>query len=225
MVRVNVTDEQVENKIDEALYFWQDYHYDGTERAYMPIQIEQEDVDNKYVTVPEEVIGVNRVIHIGMAQGLSTNLLSLSTQLRLSVIDMFTNYDRSFIPYYMAMSHIHLANLLLSPEPAIEFNRHVDKVYIQTRWGRFNVGEYIVLDVRKVLSSTQMWEDLWLQRYATALVKLQWGQNLSKWTGVQMPGSVTINGKEMKDEAKEEILQLETMLKERLQEPLGIYVG
>ena len=225
VIQINVADRQVENRIDQALSFWRDWHYDATERTFIPIQIRAEDIANKYVPVPDEVVGVYAVVHIGTATGLTNNLLSMQYQMRTSLLDLFNMFDRSMIPYYMAMSHIAFLDNFLSPQPHWEYNKHGDRLYLQTRWDRLTLGEYIVIDARKPINTAQMWQDLWLERYATALIKLQWGNNMSKWTGVQMPGGIAMDGKTLKDEATQEVHDLETQLKQNLSEPLGIVIG
>lgn len=225
VVEVNVADDQVENKIDEALYFWQEYHYSATERAYLPVIITDGDKENGYITMPDTVIGVNRVIHIGTSTGVTQNLLSLNYQVRVALIDLFRHYDRSLVPYYMAMQHIRFLDLILAPQPTINFNRHTDRLYIFTNWSRLNTGEYLLIDTRTILNVAEMWSDLFLQRYATALLKYQWSENMTKWNGVQMPGGVSIDFNDKKAEARDEIERLELMMKQTLQEPLGIYVG
>jgi hypothetical protein len=225
VIRINVADRQVENRIDQALLFWRDWHYDATERTFIPIQIRAEDITNRWVPVPDEVVGVYAVVHIGTTQGITNNLLSLNYQMRVSLLDLFNMFDRSMIPYYMAMAHIAFLDQFLSPQPHWEYNRWGDKLYLQTRWDRLTVGEYIVIDARKPVNTVQIWQDLWLERYTTALIKLQWGNNLSKYTGTTLIGNVQMDGQKIKDEATQEITELETQLKQNLSEPLGIFIG
>jgi len=210
VIEINVDDDQVNDRIDDALEYYRDFHYDGTEEDFYKHTVTQDDIDNEYITLPESVIGVVDILPIGT--GLNTsNLFNLRYQITLNEI-----YDWAhgqFANYTMSMERIALLNELFVGKQLFRFNRHTDKLYIDMSWEeKVTVGEVIVVKCYKTLdpdTDTDVWGDRWLRRYATQLIKRQWGTNLKKFSGMQLPGGVTFNGEQIYQEADEEIKRLE----------------
>jgi hypothetical protein len=210
VIEINVDEDQVQDRIDDALEYYRDFHYDGTEEDFYKHTITQDDIDNEYITLPEEVIGVVDILPIGT--GLNTsNLFNLRYQITLNEI-----YDWAhgqFANYTMSMERIALLNELFVGKQLFRFNRHTDKLYIDMSWKeKVVVGEVIVIKCYKALDpdvDTDVWGDRWLRKYATQLIKRQWGTNLKKFSGMQLPGGLTFNGEQIYNEAEEEIKRLE----------------
>lgn len=209
VIEINVDDDQVEDRIDEALRFYWDYHFDGTEKIYYKYQVTQTDKDNKYITIPENIIGVVNIFDIGSALG-TNNLFNIRYQIALN--DLYTLTSVSMVPYVMAMTHIqNLEQLLVGRQP-IRYNRHTNKLYIDMDWNRVNVGEFLIVEAYEVVDPTtytDAWADRWLLRYAACLIKQQWGTNLKKFDGMKMPGGLTFNGQQIYNEATQERKELE----------------
>lgn len=226
VVDINVDDEQLEDRIDDALQYYRDYHFDGTERYYLAVQITAQDKVNKYLTLPEDVVGVTDVFSMGAAYT-TNNLFNIRYQFFLN--DMYNITTQNITPYVMAMRHIETMQEMFSGKKPLRFNRHMNKVYIDMAWND-NVadGEYVVLDVYRTINPevyTDVWSDLWLQRYTTALFKRQWGENLKKFQGLQMPGGITFNGQQIWDEATQEIKDLESEMINSYSLPVSDMIG
>jgi hypothetical protein len=296
VIDINVDDDQLEDRIDDALQFFEDYHYDGTEKLYMKHQITQADIDRKWIYCPDAVIFVTGVLPFDDSNS-SINMFDLRYQLRLHDLYDFTSV--SYVSYEITMQHIRSLNLLFSGTPQFRFNRKQNKVFLDIDWSRdVAVGEYVIIEcyrslrpdtvtitgtvttntssntvigtstifdqelvendmivingqelqVNEIKSPTEItlmspvsvnvtggqieitgnadvWNDRWLKRYATALIKYQWGSNLSKFAGIQMPGGVTLDGPRIMEEAKEEISKIEEDMYNMTSLPSEIFTG
>jgi hypothetical protein len=209
VIEVNVDDDQIDDRIDEALaYFW-DYHFDGSERIFYKHIITQQDVDNKYITLPENIIGAVRIFNIGDMISQSS-LFDVRYQIALN--DLYQFYRQSMVPYYMNLMQIQFLEQLLVGQQPIRYSKHRDRLQVDMDWSRVNVGNYLIVEAYEVIDPdvyTDAWKDRWLLRYATALIKRQWGINLTKYSGVQLIGGITFNGDKIYSEAVQEIDKLE----------------
>lgn len=153
VIEINVAEEQVEDRIDDALQFFQDYHFDGVERMFMKHRIRQEDIDRRWINVPEAIIGIVSIFPFDNSNA-SVNMFDLRYQLRLHDLYDFTSV--SYVPYTITMQHIRTLNLLFSGTPAIRFNRHLNRLYLDIDWPRdIQLGEYLVVDCyRKLVPDT-----------------------------------------------------------------------
>ena len=209
VVEINVDDDQVDDRIDEALKYFYDYHFDGSEKVYYKHQITEQDKTNKYVTIPENIMGVVNIFDLGSALG-TNNLFNIRYQIALN--DLYTLTSVSMVPYYMAMTHIQFLEQILVGRQPLRYNRHTNKLYIDMDWERVNVGEFLIVEAYEIINPdtfNDAWADRWLLRYATCLIKQQWGQNLKKFDGMKMPGGLTFNGQKIFDEASLEREKLE----------------
>ncbi len=204
VIEINVDDDQVSDRIDEALRYYWDYHFDGSEKTYYKHIITQQDIDNKYITIPENIIGVVNIFDLGSALGLN-NLFNIRYQIALN--DLYTLTSVSMVPYYMAMSHIQFLEQMLIGKQPIRYNRHMNKLYIDMSWDQIATDNYLVVEAYQVVDPdtyTNAWADRWLLRYATCLIKQQWGQNMKKFQGMKLPGGLEFNGQKIYDEATQE---------------------
>lgn len=209
VIEINVDEDQTDDRIDEALkYFW-DYHFDGSEKIYFKYQVTAETITNRYVPMPENVIGVVNLFPIGQALN-TNNLFNIRYQIALN--DLYTLTSVSMVPYYMAMQHIQFLEMMLVGKQPIRYNRHMNRLYIDMDWGIINVNDYIVAEAYQIVDPdvyTKAWGDRWLQLYASCLIKQQWGNNLKKFQGMLLPGGLTFNGQQIYNEATEERQNLE----------------
>ena len=296
VIEINVDDDQVEDRIDDALQFFEDYHYDGTEKLYMKHKITQQDIDRRWIYCPDAVIFVTGVLPFDDSNA-SINMFDLRYQLRLHDLYDFTSV--SYVSYEITMQHIRTLNLLFSGTPQFRFNRKQNKVFLDIDWSRdLAVGEYVIIEcyrsmrpdtvvitgtvttnttsntvigtnttfdqdlvendmivisgqalqVNEIKSPTEItlmnpvsvdvtggqieitgnadvWNDRWLKKYATALIKYQWGSNLSKFAGIQMPGGVTLDGPRIMEEAKAELDKIEEDMYNMTSLPSEIFTG
>lgn len=209
VIEINVDDDQVEDRIDEALLYYADYHFDGAQKMYYRYVVTPTDKTNKYITLPDNVIGAVNLFPIG--QGLNTNNL-FNIRYQIALNDLYTLTSVSMVPYYMALTHVQFLEQMLVGQQPIRYNRHVNRFYIDTDWNIVNPGDSIIVEVYMVVDPnefTKTWGDRWLARYGEALIKQQWGQNLKKFQGMQLPGGLTFNGQQIYNEATEEREALE----------------
>ena len=195
VIEINVDEDQVEDRIDEALRYYWDYHFDGTDKVYYKHQVTEQDKTNKYITVPENIIGAVRVFPIADPMVRSDDLFNIRYQIALN--DLYTLTSVSMVPYYMVMEHLALITEMLVGQQPIRFNRHKNRVYVDMDWGMINVGEFLLIEAYEVVDPadwSQIWSDRWLQNYTTEKIKYQWGSNLTKFVGMSLPGGVQFNG-------------------------------
>lgn len=209
VIEINVDDDQVEDRIDEALKYYWDYHFDGSEKIYYKHVITANNVTDKYITLPENIIGAVRIFNIGDPM-VTNNLFDIRYQIALN--DLYTLTSVSMIPYYMMFQHVQLMEQLLVGQQPIRYNRHTDKLSVDMDWNKVNVGNYLIVEAYQILDPdtyTDAWGDRWLALYATALIKQQWGANLTKFSGLQLPGGVSFNGDKILADASNDIEALE----------------
>lgn len=296
VIQINVDDDQVEDRIDDALAFFNDYHYDGTQQMYLKHQIKQIDIDRRWISCPDAIQFITGILPFDQSNS-SVNMFDLRYQLRLHDLYDFTSV--SYVSYEITMQHIRTLNLLFSGTPQIRFNRKMDKLFLDIDWARdLKVGDWVIIEcyrylspdnitlsgtiqtsntsnnvigsltkfteevhigdevliadetkrVVDILSDTSMnlsssfatsesslkgsvvgypdvWNDRFLKAYATAKIKYQWGSNLSKFAGIQMPGGITLDGPRIMNEALEEMKELEDDAKSTLSMPSEIFIG
>jgi hypothetical protein len=204
VIEINVDDDQVDDRIDEALRYYWDYHFDGSEKTYYKYPVTDTDKTNKYITMPDNIIGVVTLFPIGQALN-TNNLFNIRYQIALN--DLYTLTSVSMVPYYMALTHVQFLEQFLVGQQPLRYNRHNNRLYIDMDWSMLNVGDFIIVEAYQILNPdvyTKAWADRWLARYAECLIKQQWGQNLKKFQGMQMPGGLTFNGQKIYDEATQE---------------------
>jgi len=226
LLEINVADEQIEDCIEIAFSYYYDYHYDATEKIYLAHQVTDQDKVNKYIQIPDEIIGVTSILDVGDSYS-TNNLFNLRYQISLN--DLYSFNTGPFAPYYMAFQNVALAEELFVGKQSLRFNRHINKLYIDMSWDtKVKAGEYIIIEGYKKIDPdtyTDMYNDRWLQRYCTAQIKKQWGENLKKFEGISMPGGITFNGQKIWDEALDELNQLETEMLSSYSLPVSDMVG
>lgn len=209
VIEINVDEDQVQDRIDDALAFYHDYHYDGTERTFLKHQITATDITNNYIAIPSTINSIIDVMPLGNDTS-TNNLFNVKYQITLNDIQNWSGYQMS--NYVMSMERIALMQELLVGKQRLRFSRHTDKMYLDMDWSRVSVGEYVIIECYQAMDPetySQVYGDWWLRKYTTALIKKQWGQNLSKFEGMQLPGGVTFNGQQILSDANEEIAKLE----------------
>ena len=209
VIEINVDEDQVDHRVDEALDYYADYHFDGMEHTYYKQAVTQTDIDNKYITIPENIIGIVDIFDIGDATS-TNNLFNIRYQIALNDLYDLSRYE--LVPYYMNFQNIRMIEEILVGKQRIRYNRHLNQLHVDMNWDRLNVGDFIVMKAYRVIDPdtyTDVWKDRWLLRYASCLIKLQWGSNLTKFEGMQLPGGVQFNGQKIYDDAFSERQQLE----------------
>lgn len=225
VIEINVDEDQIDDRVDEALDYYADYHFDGFEHTYYKHQVTDTDKTNKYITLPDNIIGVVDLFDIGDATS-TNNLFNVRYQIALNDLYDLSRYE--LVPYYMNFQNIRMIEEILVGKQRLRFNRHLNQLHVDMDWNRFNTGDYLVCKAYRVIDPdtyTDVWKDRWLLRYAACLIKLQWGSNLTKFEGMQLPGGVQFNGAKLYDDAFAERQQLEEEIQSNYVYPPEDMVG
>lgn len=185
--------------------------------------------DQQYITIPDNVMGISNLWPIGPGtEGLnSRNIFSVVYQFRLN--DLYNLMSGDMTYYYQTKQYLQTLDMLFPGDRTFRFNRKSDKLYIDFNWyDQLLPGCYIVIELFTYLDPetvTKVYNDYFLKKYATALIKRQWGENLSKMSGIQLPGGVILDGDKIWTRATEEIAKLEDEMQNRFEEPPAFFVG
>jgi len=238
VIEINVDNDQVEDRIDEAVQFYVQYHYDGIRRTYLKYKLTSADktrlkapVPNSesvtqdgvtttwyeaenYLVCPESVVSVINIFPF--SDKANMNLFDVRYQLRLN--DLYDFASTSIINYDMVLRHLDFLDQILVGMKPIRYQQHDNRLYVDMDWTNdLQEDEYLIIECyRKLDPDTfpNVYNDLWLKRYVTAQIKRQWGSNLSKFAGVTMIGGVTLNGEKLFTEAQTEIEKLEKEIRD-----------
>jgi len=226
VIEINIDDEQIEDRIDDAFQFYRDYHYDAVEMVYLKHQITVEDIANLYVPIPDSVVGVSRILPFSdRSDGM--NIFSIRYQILIN--DLYSLMSTNLIYYYQVKQELELINQVLVGTKPVRFNRHMNRLYIDMDWaGDVNVGDYIIVECYRILDPDtyrDVYNDRFLKQYTTALFKRQWGENLKKFSGVQLPGGVTLNADKIYEDALDEINKIEAEMQSRFELPVDMFTG
>lgn len=297
VIEINVDEDQISDRVDDALQMWQEYHFDGVERAYLKkklsgstltipattftvgetieggtsgakakvhkdttttalvyentttaekfeagetitgadsgasttiTSIAKGDIENGYIVVDDSWLGITRLFKFGLIAGArSDGLFDVDYQFALN--DLYNLLSADVTYYSMVKTHLNLLENLFVNERAIRFNRKTNKLHIDTDMdSTFNIGDYVVAEGNKLIDPTEyseVYDDMWLKRYTTSLIKRQWGENMKKFGGVALPGGVTLNGDQIYGEAVQEIATIEQEMQLNYELPPSFMVG
>lgn len=227
VIEINVDDEQCDDRIDDALQFFGEYHFDGVEKVYLKHIVTQTDIDNEYLPMNDPVISVVRVLPLPDFNTFQTGFFNEEFQLRLN--DLNTFQGSSVINWAMSLQNFSLIENLFTVQPTVLFNRKQNKLFLETDWSnKFEVDDIMIIEAYRILDPTtytEVYDDMFLKQYTTALIKRQWGENLKKFEGVQLPGGVTLNGKTIYDEAVDEIVRIEEQMSLKWELPPDGFIG
>jgi hypothetical protein len=209
VIEINIDDDQMDDRIDEALMFYQDYHFDGVQDMFLKHEITATDISNEYITIANDYIGIVDIFDIGDSTS-TNNLFNVRYQIALN--DMYDLSRMDLVPYFMNMMNLrHIEEMLVGKQP-IRYNRHVNKLHIDMDWNKVVPGHFIVAKGYQKVDPdtyTDVYNDRWLQRYVTTLFQIQWGKNLTKFIGMQLPGGVQFNGEQILQQGLDEKIKLE----------------
>lgn len=221
VITIDITDEQMEDRYQEALTEFQTYHFNGVERTYLKIQVTATDMTNKFLPVPSWVTGVTKVLSMTDGTGNLSSPFSMQYQLRMN--DIWDMGSTNIVYYEQLMQYTSMLDQLLNGHPLFRFNHVQDKIFIDVTWGtKIKEGDWIVLECYRALDPldyVKIFSEPWFKKYCTALFKRQWGSNLKKFQGVQLIGGVALDGQGIYDEASTEIQALEQELRDVYEEP------
>lgn len=226
VVEINVDDDQVEDRIDEAFEFYREYHYDAVEKVYFKHQLTANNMSNHYVELNDAIVGVERVLPFSNK---STGINIFDIRYQILINDLYSLMSTDLIYYTQVRQQLELINQTLVGTKPVRFNRHMNRLYIDMNWdGDVYEGDFLIVEGWRILDPdtfTDVYNDRWLKKYATALIKRQWGINMKKFDGVLLPGGVTLNGQRIYDEATAEIKAIEDEMQSNYELPVDFFTG
>lgn len=230
VLEINVADEQIEDRIDDTLIKFRDYHNEGTARVYHFHQITTADVNNGYITLPSNIIYVTKLFPVESSFISSSNMFSLTYQIAQSDMHHFSTLSADLAYYEQLQQYMSLLDMKLNGTPQTTFSRRMNRLYI---WGDFVdkdlvADDYVCLEVYQEVDPTtfgEVYNNTFVKEYATALIKRQWGQNMSKFEGMQLPGGVTISGRAILEDANQEIEAITEKMRLEHEMPPDFFIG
>tara|TARA_R100000951_G_scaffold77004_1_gene65010 strand:+ start:211 stop:966 length:756 start_codon:yes stop_codon:yes gene_type:complete len=230
VIEINVDPDQVSDRVDEAIQYWQEFHSDATFKTYISHLVGDSDVTNEYITVPTDVIYVSKLFRISSSFNTSFNFFDIKYQMMLNDIADLQNFAGDLAYYEQLNQYLAMLDMKLNGHPQTTYSRNMDRLFLH---GDFNdkdvkAGDYIVYEAWKTVDSgahTKVFNDMWLKEYTTALIKQQWGSNLIKFEGMQMPGGVTLNGRQIFEDAMQDIEKLREKIRLDFEMPADFFVG
>jgi hypothetical protein len=232
VIDINVDDDQVEDRIDDALQKYREYHFDGTEQIYLAHKVTKGSIKNKYLEVPDSIIGVTRLLPVsaGSISSSSTqgfNIFDINYQIRLN--DFYNLTSSSYSYYVIARQHLAMLDMIVTGEIPFNFNKKTSRIDVFMDWnGRVSENDYIVFEALRIVDPEcyeKIYSDSWIKKYATALIKKQWGTNLTKYANYTLPGGLIINGDKIYADAEAAIESLEEELRDTFELPPAMLVG
>jgi hypothetical protein len=253
VIDINVDDDQVDDRIDDALQMYAQFHYDAVHNDYLAIKMTDAMLANGsnvtsaqnsngsianstygWVPLPDNVVGVSRMFPLtgevvrGGGSSANFNIFDLNYQLRLNELYEFTNSSYQY--YWIARTHLRMLEILLIGQNPIRFSKHMNRLYIDMHWNAPEVGanSFVLIECTRVLDPVEfpkIMNDKWLKAYTTQLIKKQWGENMKKYGNYTLPGGMVINGQGIYEEAVAEVQRLEDELRDTYEEPPQFLIG
>lgn len=225
VIEINVDDDQVSDRIDEALQFYQEYHSDAIVKTYLKHVVTADDIANEYITVADSVTSIVKVLPLGFG---SSNWSSDAWQIMAQTMRDFQT-GGSIAEYEMTQQNRSMLQHRMGTAEGVRYNRHQNKLLIEVQWGtEVKEGSYIVAEAYTLVDPStysSVYNDMFVKQYSTALIKQQWGSNLIKFEGMVLPGGVTMNGRQLYDDATEEIRLIRETMQVNYEEPADFMIG
>ena len=249
VLEINVDDDQIDNLIDDAIQYYHERHYDGIDRVFLKHKLTPATKTTlaqpgpagsattspnvvgagltslsyvegvNYLPLPDTIIGVNNILKINSST-ISDGLFNIKYQLFLNDVYYYGALD--LLNYAMVKRYLEDLDWLLNPNAQIRFNKKNHKLYLDIDWSQVGENEYVIIDCYRILDpadAPKLYNDWWLKKYLTALIKKQWGQNMIKFNGVLLPGGVQLNGRQIYEDGVAEVEKMEQQLKDEYELP------
>jgi len=244
VLEVNVDDDQIDDLIDDAIQYFQERHFDGVERMLLKHEITKENKEilktgittttanstvgittttftesQNFIQLPDHVLGVERVLKMD-ASTISSGLFNIKYQIFLN--DLYYYGALDLMNYAMTKTYLEDLSRIITPDTQLRFNKKNHRLYLDIDFGQLSDDTFIIIDGYRLLDPSDapaIYNDFWLKRYATAIIKKQWGMNLIKFNGVLLPGGVQLNGRQIYEDALKEIEEIEYSLKTEYEIP------
>jgi len=229
VIEINVDDDQLEDRIDEALETYFEYHSDGLVKIYLKHPITAENITNGWIPISEDVVYISHLFPITTSSA-GTGMFSVKYQMMLNDMSFMAGHQGADLAYFDQMQqYLSLLDMKLNGHPQTNFSRRQNRLYIHGLIeGDVNVGSYLIAETFEkidVEEFAEIWNEIWLKKYTTQLFKRQWGNNLSKFEGMVLPGGVTMNGYQIMQDANAAIEALEEELRSTHELPIDFFIG
>jgi len=230
VMEINVDQDQVDDRVDEALELFQEFHYDGTARTYLKHLVTADDVTNEWIPLNDSVLYVTKLFPLTDGGSSGTGMFSIQYQMRLQDFAHMNTFMGDFAYYEQMQQYMSLLDMKLNGTPQITFSNSQNRLYLHGDFADQNVkeGDWLVAETYQIVDPetyTKIYNDRWLKEYTTQLIKRQWGQNMKKFGNMELPGGVVINGQFIYDEADVKLKELKQDLRDEHEMPAEFYVG
>jgi hypothetical protein len=231
VLEINVDPDQIDDKVDDALQTYRRFHSEGTYRTYISTELTDSDVDNRYIELPSDVMYVTRVFPMSVTGGSqSRNFFDVKYQIMLNDITSMHSYIGDLAYYEQVMQYLSLIDMKLSGSIQADYSRVQNRLYIYGEFANkdMEAGDYVVVEVFRAQDpqeATKIWSDSFIKDYTTALIKQQWGMNMMKFEGMQLPGGVQFSGRQYYEDATEELQMLRQRMRDEYELPPDFLVG
>ena len=229
VIEINVDDDQLEDRVDESLEYFREYHSEALQRTFLKHLVTATDVTNEFITIDSAITQVTKLFSIQTGTS-TTNFFDIKYQMMLNDMTDIHGTMGNLAYYDMMQQYLGTIDMMLNGTPQTTFVRKQNRLYIHGDFadGDIVAGKYLVAEVYKEINDsdyTTVWNDLWLKEYTTALFKQQWGQNLIKFDGMVLPGGVTLNGRQIYDDATQDIDRLRERIRLEHEMPADFFIG
>ena len=180
---------------------------------------------SNFIQVPDSVIGIERIFKFDTSS-ISGGMFSIKYQLFLNDLYYFNSVE--LLQYAMTKTYLEDIDFLLTPDKQIRYNKRQDRLYLDIDWQSMSENDYIIIDCHRILDPATysgVYNDSFLKRYLTALIKRQWGQNLIKFNGVKLPGGIELNGRQLYDDAERELAEIQSRMSMDYELPPLDFIG
>lgn len=230
VLEINVDPDQIDDKVDDALQTYRRFHSEGTYRTYISTQLTETDVANEYITLPDDVMYVTRVFPLSATGGSSRNMFDIKYQIMLNDITAMHSYIGDLAYYEQVMQYLSIIDMQLTGTIQADYTRTQNRLRIHGEFSNNNldVGDYVVVEAFRATDPAEaqkIWSDQFIKDYVTALIKQQWGMNMMKFEGMQLPGGVQMNGRQYYEDAVEEIQLLRQRMRDEYEMPPDFMIG
>jgi hypothetical protein len=228
VIEINVDTDQVEDRVDDAVALFREYHDDATVRIFLKHQVTQTDIDNGYIPISADIPFIRRVLPLNPTYS-NVNMFDIRYQLMLNSLGDFMQFAGGMSYYYQLEQYLDFLDNILTGQPITTFSRNQNRLYLHGNFEDKDVlkDQYIIAECFQLVDDTtyNIWDDIFLRDYTTQCIKQQWGANLIKFEGMQLPGGVTMNGRQIYDDATAEMQRLEEKLRLEHEMPVDFFMG
>lgn len=231
VINVNIADEQLEDAINDAILYFQEYHFEGCERTYIARKVTAEDKTNKWIPTPSYVRSVTKVFKpydTAFGTSIGQSLFDIQYQFFRNEIFELTRSGAQLSNFHIVLQYIAEMNDMLNFNMRFRFQSSQSKLHIDTDWNRFMVDTYLVYEAFEKIDpedATHLYDHFVLKKLAVLEAKIQWGMNMRKFNGVQLPGGVVMNGEAIYQGAMQEMDAFKENFQTNFQEPLELFIS